>query len=111
MIERAVLFSGGGAILPEHLQLGDASHAEGARPTLVRDETNEYPTIRVDAPPPTRLRDEVGALERQRIVDALERCVGNQTQAARMLGMSRNTFMARLDAYDIARPRRPREPT
>ena len=68
--------------------------------------------MRIPEPPPgTALRDDIGALERQRIVDALERCAGNQTHAARMLGMSRNTLMARLDAYDIARPRRPREST
>jgi DNA-binding NtrC family response regulator len=62
-------------------------------------------------PPPASasapaLKDELAALERQRILDALERCTWNQTRAARMLGMSRGVLMARLDQYGIARPRK-----
>jgi transcriptional regulator with PAS, ATPase and Fis domain len=45
--------------------------------------------------------------ERQRIIDALEKCAGNQTRAAKLLGISRNTLLARLDAYNIPRPRKP----
>ncbi len=48
-----------------------------------------------------------GDPERQKILDALEKCAGNQTRAARMLGISRNTLLARLDAYGVARPRKP----
>ena len=44
--------------------------------------------------------------ERQRIIDALEECAGNQTRAAKMLGISRNTLLARLDQYGLARPRK-----
>jgi DNA-binding NtrC family response regulator len=46
------------------------------------------------------------ARERQRIIDALEQCAGNQTRAAKMLGISRNTLLARLDQYGLARPRK-----
>jgi transcriptional regulator with AAA-type ATPase domain len=42
--------------------------------------------------------------ERRRIQGALERCEGNQTRAAHVLGLSRNTFLARLDANGLARP-------
>jgi DNA-binding NtrC family response regulator len=45
-------------------------------------------------------------LERQHIVDALARCGGNQTEAAKLLGMSRRTLSTKLDALDIARPRK-----
>jgi two-component system response regulator AtoC len=44
--------------------------------------------------------------ERQRIIDVLEQCAGNQTRAAKMLGISRNTLLARLDQYGVARPRK-----
>ena len=38
------------------------------------------------------------------IVDALTRCGGNQTRAARELGISRRTLISRLEAYNIPRP-------
>jgi DNA-binding NtrC family response regulator len=43
--------------------------------------------------------------ERSRIVEALRRCGGNQTRAARMLGISRRTLIERLKRYDLPRPR------
>lgn len=47
------------------------------------------------------------ARERLRILDALRECAGNQTSAARALGMSRRALVYRLDKYGIERPRRP----
>ena len=44
-------------------------------------------------------------LERQAILDALERCQFNQTRAAELLGMPRRTFCKRLKEYAIPRPR------
>jgi DNA-binding NtrC family response regulator len=46
--------------------------------------------------------------ERARIVAALDECAGNQTQAARLLGMPLRTFVTRLDAFGIKRPRKRR---
>jgi DNA-binding NtrC family response regulator len=68
--------------------------------------TPERPT---EAPPPSRdMRDEVRrasrSLERERIIDALGRCSGNQSAAARLLGISRRTLVARLSEYKIPRP-------
>jgi DNA-binding NtrC family response regulator len=57
---------------------------------------------------PARLGDELADLERERILDALERCGGNQTRAAELLGMPRRTFVKRLTAYGVQRPRKPR---
>ena len=54
----------------------------------------------------TSLPDEMEALERQRILDALAKCGGNQTQAAEMLGISRRTLLRRLDEYAVPRPRK-----
>jgi DNA-binding NtrC family response regulator len=54
------------------------------------------------------LRAELRSIERQRILDALTRTAGNQSQAAKLLGMSRYTLMSRLETYGIARPRKTR---
>ena len=65
-------------------------------PVSFDDETR--PAIR-----PVRGRDEG---ERDRILWALERCAGNQTKAARLLGVSRRTLVARLEEYNLPRPRK-----
>jgi transcriptional regulator with PAS, ATPase and Fis domain len=44
--------------------------------------------------------------ERKLIEEALERAAGNQGKAAEILGISRRTFINRLDEYGIARPRK-----
>jgi two-component system response regulator AtoC len=44
--------------------------------------------------------------ERQRIIDALAACAGNQSRAAKVLGVSRRTLVARLDEYKIPRPKK-----
>jgi two-component system response regulator AtoC len=53
-----------------------------------------------------RLNDEVRALERERIRQALEACGGNQTKAAEYLGMPRRTLVSKLAALDVERPRK-----
>ncbi len=58
--------------------------------------------------PDETLRGEVARVESRRITEALQACGGNQTRAARQLGISRNTLQARMDAFGIPRPRKPR---
>lgn len=53
--------------------------------------------------------DPADGLERRAIIEALSRCAGNQSQAARLLGISRRTLVSRLERHQIPRPRdRPR---
>ena len=54
----------------------------------------------------TSLSTTVAVAERRRIVDALRACHGNQTRAARMLGISRGTLISRLERYGVPRPRK-----
>ncbi|MBX3126850.1 MAG: FHA domain-containing protein [Polyangiaceae bacterium] len=53
----------------------------------------------------SRLREELDAMERVRIEEALEACHGNQSRAASLLGLPRRTFIARLERHGIGRPR------
>lgn len=47
-----------------------------------------------------------GDAEKARIGVALEQCSGNQTRAAKLLGVSRRTLINRLESLDIRRPRK-----
>jgi DNA-binding NtrC family response regulator len=51
-------------------------------------------------------RTALRAVEKDQIESALERCGGNQTRAATMLGLGRRTLAIKLDVLGIARPRR-----
>jgi hypothetical protein len=44
--------------------------------------------------------------DRDQINDALVRCMGNQTRAAKMLGISRRTLVRRIEQYGLPRPRK-----
>ncbi len=49
------------------------------------------------------LKQELETAERNRILDALTRCDGNQTRAAEVLGMSRRTLVTRLKDLGVRR--------
>jgi len=64
-----------------------------------------------DSEPPTPapgLKGGVEQVERELILRALEQCAGNQTQAAKLLGISRRTLVSRLEQYLLPRPRKGR---
>jgi DNA-binding NtrC family response regulator len=44
--------------------------------------------------------------EREQIEQALERTAGNQTEAAKLLGISRRGLLNKLDKYGVGRPRK-----
>jgi DNA-binding NtrC family response regulator len=106
VVERSILLSNGGPITREHLGLSrtatPASESERARVANVaqaRGGTAE------GAP---RLRDDLDALEREKILSTLEACGGNQSRAAKALGISRSTLLERLERYGAPRPRKKR---
>jgi DNA-binding NtrC family response regulator len=97
VIERAVLLCSEGLVLPEHLPVDKMSATLAAR-TGSADLAARAPRLGV--------RAETDDLERQRIVEALQRSGGNQRKAAEMLQMPRRTFVRRLEEYGLPRPRK-----
>ena len=63
-------------------------------------------TIPSPGPTTPSLYGEDDAKKRKQIVDALEKCAGNQTAAAKMLGIARQTLVTRLEQYNLPRPRK-----
>jgi DNA-binding NtrC family response regulator len=96
VIERAVLLAADPVLRPHDI----AFSAAGAPP----------PDVVSAVAPEVTARVAVGdtAPERQQLVDALAQCAGNQSRAAKLLGISRNTLIARIAKYGLARPLSPR---
>jgi transcriptional regulator with PAS, ATPase and Fis domain len=114
VIGRAVVLSSSGVITPEHLALERTRPSSPSVPTLVPTQPapSAAPIVAPAAPPaplPDSLRDALHVVERQRILDALDRCAGNQTRAAALLGISRRAFVSKLEMYNLPRPRKGRD--
>jgi two-component system response regulator AtoC len=121
VIERAVILCTGGEI-----QIKDLPHEKMLAPFASTPPRPSDPAIQIhpgggtsatslprakrssQQPPMRPTEPIVEGDERTRILGALDRCAGNQTQAARMLGMSRRTLINRLEKYAMPRPRKPR---
>ena len=82
----AVIMSEGGALevghLPEEVRRSEPSAVSGAG---------------------AGMREELSEIERNKILDALERENGNQTRAAQLLGISRRNMVYKLAKYGIRR--------
>ncbi|MGE0870041.1 MAG: sigma 54-interacting transcriptional regulator [Kofleriaceae bacterium] len=111
VIERAVLLCGDGPISLEHVPIGRMR----ARSPSPAAEAHVQVPARVDAAhgenPPgwTDLRSGLESHERKLLIDALEQCNGNQTAAAKLLGISRRTMLNRIAAYGLPRPRKDKQ--
>ena len=101
VLERAVVLCPGDVVTRGHIV---ASIPE-LKPKLVPVANHEPPT----SSPTTGSgipANEKGVEEKRRIEDALERCGGNQSRAAKLLGISRATLVNRLNVYGFPRPRK-----
>lgn len=94
VMQRAPLLCDGNVIKGEHLP--DELHVAasvGASAVPAKGELTERSPV----------GDELKELERERIVQALAACEGNQTRAAAYLGMPRRTLVHRIAQYGLAR--------
>jgi DNA-binding NtrC family response regulator len=118
VVERALLLCEGSEILPEHLPIESmAAHsisfaAAAPPPAMPFTTAPSYPAeagrVSPTAARPTAASGVVDE-ERERILRVLAEHAGNQTQAAKALGMARSTLIARLESYGVPRPRKPGE--
>lgn len=99
VIERACALADGARLLPEHLPerllLESTRRAADAASQLARQSSAG----------PGELPDKNQEL-RQRVLTALQENAGNQTRAARDLGIPRRTFVAMLARLNVPRPRK-----
>ena len=98
-IERGVLLCTGAEMTPDDLSLGRRTSSAGP----------SAESFSLTEPPPGVHAEESLGAERDGILRALLRHGGNQTRAARELGMPRRTFVRRVAELRLPRPRGPVE--
>jgi sigma-54 dependent transcriptional regulator len=81
LVERAVLLCDSDELLPEHFNLQPAQEAEDSS---------------------LNLRERMDRVERNLLLDCLRKNRGNQTQAARELGLPRRTLLYRMERLSIS---------
>jgi DNA-binding NtrC family response regulator len=94
-LERALILAGSDPIGVEHLSF--ARGAAAAPAAVAGGAPGWVPVI-----PPEGLSLEV--LERELIVQALERAAGNKSRAARLLGLTRRTLYSRMERHGLRVP-------
>ena len=113
VIERAVVLCREEMLRPEDLLLQDGE-IEGAAPTPASGTATPVPgppedeqvTMRLPLRPGSpELKGKLEEFERAQILDALAKTTGNQTRAAKLLGIARRTLIKKMVRYGIERPR------
>ncbi len=120
-MERAVLLCSGDVVTKEHLPLekmGPVLHMAPPPPvgltvpapraaahTLASADGSDETVSELPRPYPVAGAAAMDA-DRQAVVDALEKCGGNQSHAAKLLGISRGTLIKRIADFNLPRPRK-----
>jgi DNA-binding NtrC family response regulator len=90
-MERAVVLAAEGIVEVEHLpDRVRAAEGTGRAPVVVGDATD--------------MREQIADIEKQSIERALADCGGNQTKAARKLGLSRRALIYKMEKHGLKKP-------
>jgi two-component system response regulator AtoC len=95
-IARLAALSAGGAITLADFRAADTT---GSAPPMVPSDTDEPPPDARNGP---SLKEQVEAFERGLVARALDATSGNQSEAARRLGVSRVTLIDKMKKYGLA---------
>jgi DNA-binding NtrC family response regulator len=99
VIERAVLLSRGPQLGRHHLAFSTGGPRAG------RAAPDVAPVAAVSPGDEPDFLDAEQRTDRARVIAAIEACAGNQTRAAKRLGIARTTLVNKLALYRIPRPR------
>ena len=115
VLERALLLARGAAVGVRHLTFSprpaQAAPAPAPTPAAVPAHVPAVVSAHGPAAPAAPDDSAIGSLtpgqrdDRRRVVAALEACAGNQTRAAKQLGIARSTLVHKLALYGIPRPK------
>lgn len=105
IIERALVLCEGSEITAEHLPVEKMRLARVVSSPRAAAAPQAAPVPRKESGPVGVVLTEAQQGERARIIQVLDESAGSQTEAARKLGVSRGTLIARLNEYGIPRPR------
>jgi DNA-binding NtrC family response regulator len=110
VIERAVVLCRGEVLEPGDLLLHEgelmAQAAPGTPTPVPGSRDDEQQTMRLPARSGApELKGKLEEFERAQILEALAKTGGNQTRAAKLLGIARRTLIKKMVRYGIERPR------
>ncbi|HEY1906728.1 MAG TPA: sigma 54-interacting transcriptional regulator [Myxococcaceae bacterium] len=113
VIERAVVLCQGDVLQLEDLLLHEgeiegasATPASGTATPVPGPPEDQQVTVRLPVRPGSpELKGKLEEFERAQILDALAKTTGNQTRAAKLLGIARRTLIKKMVRYGIERPR------
>ena len=106
-IERAVILCRAGQVTPDDLMFEPTPAPDGEDQVPQTELSNPAPeesipdAIRLRHVESLNLNALLNAVEKEAIREALRRCNGNQSQAARLLGISRYTLLRRMAQYQM----------
>jgi two-component system response regulator AtoC len=120
IIERAALMAASEPIGPEHILLDAEASSEphDSEPDALTMVTSRHELLSpssarqrepVSSSPPTAVSREQKAPEdeqRTALILALDACAGNQTRAAKMLGITRRQLIGRIEFWNLPRPKK-----